>query len=77
MSKHKFIDNPWSVVAMVGTIGTDLAVTVCAGYFFGKLLRFWTGGGPIWMFAGIMTGVVLGGISIYFLIRFYLGGNDE
>jgi F0F1-type ATP synthase assembly protein I len=77
MSKQKFIDNPWSIVAMVGAIGGDLAITVTAGYYFGRLLVYWTGGGPIWLFAGILSGLGLGILSIIRLVRFYTGGNDE
>jgi ATP synthase protein I len=77
MGKPKFIDNPWSIVAMVGAIGGDLAITIVAGYFFGKLLVHWTGGGPIWLFAGILCGLVMGIVSIFFLIRSYTGGKDE
>ncbi len=77
MSKRSFIDNPWSMVGMVGAVGADLAVTIVAGVFFGKLLMHWTGGGTLWLFAGILCGLIVGFTSIFYLIKAYTGGNND
>jgi predicted membrane-bound spermidine synthase len=75
MNKRNSNDNPWKAVALVSAIGADLVVCMGAGYWLGKYLSGWLGH-TIWIVAGIMTGFIVGVISVIFLIRHYTEGTN-
>jgi ATP synthase protein I len=69
-------DNPWRAVALVSAIGADLVVCMAAGYWAGNYVSNLVGGQPVWIVAGIMSGFVIGVVSIIFLLKRYAGGSN-
>lgn len=65
-------DNPWRAMALVGTIGVELAVLVYIGYWLGNKLDdvFYTS--PFFLLIGILLGLAIGVFSIVKLINIFL-----
>lgn len=67
--------NPWRAFAKFGVIGIELAVCIVAGLFAGRWLDNIMGTEPVFLIIGILCGVLIGIISMIFLIKQYLGDS--
>lgn len=65
-------DNPWRAMALVGTIGVELAVLVYIGYWLGNKLDNILGTSPLFLIVGIFIGLGLGVFSIIKLVNTFL-----
>ncbi|MBD2863582.1 AtpZ/AtpI family protein [Paenibacillus sp. IB182363] len=62
-------DSPWRLLGWFGVAGMNVAICVVIGYFLGKWLSEWLGGGPIWSAVGALTGLVVGVVNIVYFIK--------
>jgi ATP synthase protein I len=69
-------DNPWRAAGLVGTVGADLAVCLGAGYWLGSKVDAANGTG-YWSILGLVAGLIVGAVTIFFLIRVFTGGKTE
>ncbi|WJH36264.1 AtpZ/AtpI family protein [Paenibacillus aurantius] len=77
MKDRKSDENPWRGAAIVSAMGADLAVCVGAGYWIGSKLDDRFGGGQLWTLVGLMAGLVIGGVGVFFLIRLFAEDNHD
>lgn len=67
-------DNPWKAAALVSVISADIVVCTFGGYFAGEYIGGLLGGGSLWSIVGLSLGLVIGAVSIIFLIKYYTKG---
>lgn len=67
-------DNPWRAMGLVGTVGADLAVCLGAGFWLGSRADA-SYGTHYWYLVGLLAGLAVGVVTIYFLIRAFTGGK--
>lgn len=67
--------NPWRAAGLVSAIGVDFAVCILAGFFGGRWVGEKLGGHPIFTAIGVVLGIIIGIVSIVFMIRKFL--EDE
>lgn len=76
MKDPKSQDNPWKTLGWTSLIGLEVAVCIVAGYYGGAFLSSRTGE-PAWKIVGVLTGLVIGVLSIVLLIKRYLEEANE
>jgi|GEM_PF-348143 len=69
-------DNPWRAMGLVGTVGADLAVCLGAGVWLGTRADAAYGTNH-WYMVGMLAGLAVGVVTIYFLIRAFTGGKGK
>lgn len=57
------------IAGRVGTIGIELGLAICLGYFGGRWLDGQLGSGPWLMWVGLALGLAAGAKSLYQLTR--------
>lgn len=67
----------WKAAGLVSALGADLVVCILAGYYAGVYLSKWTGGGRSWVAGGVITGLVVGILSVALLIKRVLEDSDD
>lgn len=77
MKKPKPDQNPLKAAGLVGTLGVDLIVCMALGYFAGAFISRRMGGQDGWIIGGVLTGFVIGLVSIVLLIKRSLEDTDE
>lgn len=65
--------SPLRAIALVGTIGAEMAVSVIAGYWIGAKLDQWLQTTPWLMLVGVMVGLAVGIYGITLLIKQFFG----
>ncbi|MFV9510403.1 AtpZ/AtpI family protein [Tepidibacillus sp. LV47] len=65
--------NPWRALAVVGVVGTNLAIFLLIGIWFGKKMDTYFHSSPIFLIAGMVVGFTLGVWSVVGLIKPFLG----
>lgn len=61
--------NPLKTIALVGTIGAELAVFTLLGFWVGRWLDNWLGTSPLFLLLGVLGGLGLGIYGVFLLIK--------
>jgi ATP synthase protein I len=77
VKKSKMDDNPWKMAGLMGALGTDMVLCLVLGYFGGSFISERMGGHKGWIIAGVMTGLVVGIVSIVLIIKRFMEDTDE
>ncbi|WP_166243519.1 AtpZ/AtpI family protein [Paenibacillus turpanensis] len=75
MKQRNSTDTPWRAAGLVSAIGVDLVVCVVGGFYLGQFARDRLNGSPLWLAAGVVLGLLVGVVSIVFMIKFHLRGS--
>lgn len=75
-SESSFGDDPWRAMGLVGAVGVDLAVCLGLGYWLGNKADK-VSGTEYYSIIGLVAGLAVGVITIYFLIRTFVGGKAK
>lgn len=65
-------NNPWKAAGLIGVIGIELSLYLLGGIWLGKKLDQYFDTAPIFLIVGMALGLLIGILSIVFLIKTYL-----
>ncbi|WP_168121399.1 AtpZ/AtpI family protein [Paenibacillus sp. HB172176] len=71
-----FGDDPWRAMGLVGAVGVDLAVCLWLGYWLGTKADH-AGGTDYYSIIGLIAGLIVGVVTVIFLIRTFSGGKAK
>jgi ATP synthase protein I len=63
-------------MGLVGAVGTEIAVCVGGGYYVGDRIGRFVGYETVCSLLGVLLGLTVGGIGVFYLIRKVIGGSD-
>ncbi|AJS60410.1 ATPase F0F1 [Paenibacillus sp. IHBB 10380] len=69
-------NNIWQTALHLGTAGGLLSTYILIGFFGGRWLRGLYNGPSYWLAIGTISGLVLGAIHVFVLIKKFLGEQD-
>lgn len=75
LTDQKPRSNPWKAVGLVSAIGVDIVLFMALGFWAGEWFSGRQGGQPIWIVIGIMTGFLIGILTVVLLVKSVLGDD--
>lgn len=73
----KGTNSPWKALSLVSIIGVNLAVGTLVGVWIGKHMDTYFGTAPWCMVGGLFLGIGVGFMSIFPIIKRFLGDQAD
>lgn len=70
-------DRPWRTALSISGAGVLLALYILIGFYVGKWLADALNGSKLWLAAGSIVGLCLGIVNIIYLVKTFMGEQDE